>query len=114
MKGKEFDVRLTRLFLVLLAAGLLMWGAQGVALAQGYPADYNSPADTSGWIHTNSNGQSGMSPSKSATDQATMGDQMENGAEDSTVSAPPEDSPDSTAVSTMQPEGNDEQSSQGD
>lgn len=113
MKGKEFHRRLTKLFLVLLAAGLLVWGGQRVALAQSYPADYNQAADSSGWIHTESDGWIHLTSSEPATDQATMGVHME-GADESTASALPEDSSDSTAVSTMQPEGNDEQSSQGD
>ena len=33
MKCKEFHLWFTKLFLVLLAAALLLWGAQGVSLA---------------------------------------------------------------------------------
>ena len=114
MKGKEFHMRLTKLFLVLLAAGLLVWGVQGVALAQSYPADYNQASDSNGWIHTDSEGWIHLSPLEPAADQAAMGVHME-GVGESTASTPPEDSSDSTAVSTiMQSDGNDEQSSQGD
>lgn len=63
MKGKDLHMRLTKLFLVLLAAGLLVWGVQGVALGQSYPADYNQASDSSGRIHTDSEGQFQMSPS---------------------------------------------------
>jgi hypothetical protein len=116
MNGKEFQMRLAKLFLVLLAAGLLVWGVQGVALAQSYPVDSNQAADSSGWIHTDSEGRIQMSPSEPAADQATMENQSEKGMEVSAVSTPPEDSSDSTAGSAMQSEseGNDQQSSQGD
>jgi hypothetical protein len=114
MKGKEFQMRLTKLFLVLLAAGLLVWGAQGVALAQSYPADYNQAADSSGWIHTDSEGWIHLSPLGGAPDSATMGVHIDRGAEEPTASAPPQDSSDLPAVSSMPSEGSDEESSQGD
>jgi hypothetical protein len=114
MKGKDFHMRLTQLFLVVLAAGLLVWGAQGLALAQSYPADYNQAQDSSGWIHTDSEGRIQMSPSEPAGDQAAMEENTEKGMEESTAIAPSEDSSDGTAVSSMSSEGNDEQTSQGD
>ena len=33
MNGKKFQLRFTKRFLVLLAAGLLVWGVQGLAVA---------------------------------------------------------------------------------
>jgi hypothetical protein len=114
MKGKEFHARLTKLFLLLLAAGLLVWGAQGVALAQSYPADYNQASDSNGWIHTDSEGWIHLSPLESAPDTASMGVRMEKGAEESTASTPPLDSSDPSAVSSVPFEGSDEESSQGD
>ncbi len=52
------------MLLAILVIGLLVWGAEGVALAQGYPgftdksypSDYYRVQDPSGWIHTNANG----------------------------------------------------------
>jgi hypothetical protein len=114
MKGNEFHMRFTKLLLVLLSAGLLVWGAQSLALAQNYPSDYNQTPDSNSWIHTGSEGWIHLSPLEGAADTATMGVHMHKGAEESTASEPPQDSSDSSAVSSMPSDGSDEESSQGD
>jgi hypothetical protein len=78
-----------KMFLVMLAAGLLVLGVQGLAMAQStpgftdpsYPSDYYRPANTSGAIPRDSEGRTQLEPiSPPVADHAAMGVHVGEGA----------------------------------
>ena len=84
-------MRFAKMALMMLAAGLLLWGVTGLALAQtqstpgftdsSYPSDYYRPPSTTNGIHPNEGGKITLEPMQApVSDHAASGFHMGEGA----------------------------------